>query len=49
MTGNQLRGIFFDTKEELIGALMIQRRPDRLALPPVVIDFWNSVYQLIDD
>jgi CubicO group peptidase (beta-lactamase class C family) len=40
---------YVDPKEELIGALMIQRRPDRLALPPVVIDFWNSVYQLIDD
>lgn len=40
---------YVDPKEELVGALMIQRRPDRLALPPVVTDFWNSVYQLIDD
>jgi CubicO group peptidase (beta-lactamase class C family) len=38
-----------DPKEELVGVLMTQRRPDRLALPPVVLDFWNSAYQLIDD
>jgi CubicO group peptidase (beta-lactamase class C family) len=38
-----------DPNEELIGVLMTQRRPDRLALPPVVLDFWTSAYQLIDD
>lgn len=38
-----------DPKEELVGVLMSQRRPDRLALPPVVLDFWTSAYQLIDD
>jgi CubicO group peptidase (beta-lactamase class C family) len=38
-----------DPKEELVGVLMTQRRPDRLALPPVVLDFWTSAYQLIDD
>jgi CubicO group peptidase (beta-lactamase class C family) len=40
---------YVDPKEELIGVLMTQRRPDRLALPPVVLDFWTSAYQLIDD
>jgi CubicO group peptidase (beta-lactamase class C family) len=40
---------YVDPKEELVGILMTQRRPDRLALPPVTLDFWNSVYQLIDD
>jgi len=37
-----------DPKEELIGVLMTQRRPDRLALPPLVLDFWTSAYQLVD-
>ena len=37
-----------DPKEELVGVLMTQRRPDRLALPPVVLDFWTAAYQLID-
>jgi CubicO group peptidase (beta-lactamase class C family) len=40
---------YVDPKEELVGVLMAQRRPDRLALPPVVLDFWTSAYQLIDD
>jgi CubicO group peptidase (beta-lactamase class C family) len=40
---------YVDPKEELVGVLMIQRRPDRLALPPVTLDFWTSAYQLIDD
>ena len=40
---------YVDPKEELIGVLMTQRRPDRLALPPVTLDFWTSAYQLIDD
>ncbi|HJR51805.1 MAG TPA: serine hydrolase domain-containing protein [Gemmatimonadales bacterium] len=40
---------FVDPKEELVGVLMTQRRPDQLALPPVVLDFCTSVYQLIDD
>jgi CubicO group peptidase (beta-lactamase class C family) len=38
-----------DPKEGLVGILMTQRRPDRLALPPVVLDFWTSAYQLIED
>jgi CubicO group peptidase (beta-lactamase class C family) len=40
---------YVDPKEELVGVLMTQRCPDRLALPPVVLDFWTSAYQLIDD
>ena len=39
---------WMDPREGLVGVLMTQRRPDRLALPPVVLDFWNSAYQLID-
>ena len=38
-----------DPKEELIGVLMTQRRPDVLAIPPDILDFWTSAYQLIDD
>jgi CubicO group peptidase (beta-lactamase class C family) len=38
-----------DPKEGMVGILMTQRRPDQLALPPVVRDFWTSAYQLIDD
>lgn len=37
-----------DPKEDLVGVLMTQRRPDRLALSPLVLDFWTSAYQLID-
>jgi CubicO group peptidase (beta-lactamase class C family) len=39
---------WIDPREDLVGVLMTQRRPDRLALPPVVLDFWTSAYQLID-
>ena len=38
-----------DPKEELVGILMTQRRPDRLAIPAITLDFWTSAYQLIDD
>jgi CubicO group peptidase (beta-lactamase class C family) len=38
-----------DPKEELVGILMTQRRPDVLDIPPVTLDFWTSAYQLIDD
>jgi CubicO group peptidase (beta-lactamase class C family) len=38
-----------DPREELVGVLMTQRRPDRLALSPLVLDFWTSAYQLIDE
>ena len=40
---------YVDPREELIGVLLTQRRPDRLALPPVALDFWTSVYQLIEN
>jgi CubicO group peptidase (beta-lactamase class C family) len=40
---------YVDPKEELVGVLMTQRRPDRLALPPVTLDFWTSAYQLIEE
>jgi CubicO group peptidase (beta-lactamase class C family) len=40
--------LWMDPRENLVGVLLTQRRPDRLALPPVILDFWNSVYQLID-
>ena len=38
-----------DPKEEMIGILMTQRRPDVLAIPTTTLDFWTSAYQLIDD
>jgi len=37
-----------DPKEGLVGVFMTQRRPDRLALSPIVLDFWTSAYQLIE-
>ncbi len=40
---------YVDPTEELIGILMTQRRPDRLALPPIALDFWTSAYQLIEE
>lgn len=40
---------YVDPREQLLGILMIQRRPDALSLPPITQDFWTSAYQLIDD
>ena len=40
---------YVDPREELIGVLMTQRRPEVLAIPPVIQDFWTSAYQLIED
>jgi CubicO group peptidase (beta-lactamase class C family) len=40
---------YVDPKEELVGVLMTQRRPDMLKIPEVILDFWTSAYQLIDD
>ena len=37
-----------DPKENLIGIFLTQRRPDMLAIPSFIRDFWTSVYQLID-
>lgn len=38
---------FVDPKEQLVGVLMIQRRPDALNIPAITHDFWTSAYQLI--
>lgn len=40
---------YVDPKEQLVGVLMIQRRPDFLKLPDITHDFWASAYQLIED
>lgn len=40
---------YVDPKEQLVGVLMLQRRPDVLDIPKVTRDFWTSAYQLIDD
>ena len=40
---------YVDPKEQMVGILMTQRRPEMLALPAVTLDFWTSAYQLIDD
>ena len=40
---------YVDPQENLIGILMTQRTPERLALSPLNGDFWTSAYQLIDD
>lgn len=40
---------YVDPQEDLVGVLMIQRRPDVLSLPAITHDFWASVYQLIED
>jgi CubicO group peptidase (beta-lactamase class C family) len=37
-----------DPKNNLIGIFLAQRRPDILAIPSFIRDFWTSVYQLID-
>ena len=38
-----------DPRENLVGVFMTQRRPDVLAIPDFIQDFWTSAYQLIDD
>jgi CubicO group peptidase (beta-lactamase class C family) len=40
---------YVDPKEELIGVFMTQRRPDVLAIPSWILDFWTSAYQLIEE
>jgi CubicO group peptidase (beta-lactamase class C family) len=40
---------YVDPKEELVGVLMTQRRPDVLDLAAFIRDFWTSAYQLLDD
>jgi CubicO group peptidase (beta-lactamase class C family) len=41
--------LYVDPREDLVGVLMAQCRPGALRLPRVVLDFWTSVYQTIDD
>jgi CubicO group peptidase (beta-lactamase class C family) len=41
--------LYVDPREELVGVLLAQCRPGALRLPPVVLDFWTSAYQAIDD
>jgi CubicO group peptidase (beta-lactamase class C family) len=41
--------MYMDPREGLVGILLAQCRPGALRLPPVVLDFWTSVYQAIDD
>jgi CubicO group peptidase (beta-lactamase class C family) len=38
-----------DPKEQMVGVFLTQRRPDVLRIPAFILDFWTSVYQLIDD
>jgi len=41
--------LYVDPREDMVGVLMAQCRPGALRLPPVVLDFWTSAYQAIDD
>ena len=41
--------LYVDPHEDMVGVLMAQCRPGALRLPPVVLDFWTSAYQAIDD
>jgi CubicO group peptidase (beta-lactamase class C family) len=41
--------MYMDPREDLVGILLAQCRPGALRLPPVVLDFWTSAYQAIDD
>ena len=41
--------MYVDPHEDMVGVLMAQCLPGALRLPPVVLDFWTSAYQAIDD
>ena len=41
--------LYVDPREEMVGVLMAQCRPGALRMPPLVVDFWTSAYQAIDD
>jgi CubicO group peptidase (beta-lactamase class C family) len=41
--------MYVDPLEDMVGVLMAQCRPGALRLPPVVLDFWTSAYQAIED
>ena len=41
--------LYVDRREDMVGVLLAQCRPGALRLPPVVLDFWTSAYQAIED
>jgi len=41
--------MYVDPREDMVGILLAQCRPGALRLPPVVLDFWTSAYQAIED
>jgi CubicO group peptidase (beta-lactamase class C family) len=41
--------LYVDPHEDMVGVLLAQCRPGALRLPSVVLDFWTSAYQAIDD
>ena len=41
--------MYVDPSEDMVGVLMAQCRPGALRLPAVVLDFWTSAYQAIED
>ena len=41
--------MYVDPSEDMVGVLMAQCRPGALRPPAVVLDFWTSAYQAIDD
>lgn len=41
--------LYVDPHEDLVGVLMAQCLPGALRLPPVILDFWTSAYQAIED
>ena len=40
---------YVDPREQMVGILLAQCTPGALRLPPVILDFWASAYQAIDD
>lgn len=41
--------LYMDPHEDMVGVLMAQCRPGTLTVHPVVLDFWTSAYQAIND
>ena len=41
--------LYVDPREDMVGVLMAQCRPGALRLPSIVLDFWTSAYQAIED
>lgn len=40
---------YVDPREDLVGVLMLQRRPGAMRLPGVALDFWTSIYQALEE